>query len=161
MRVAIAADQPVSDADYVQLSRLVIEAVWRIDLGQADTYHELFVDDGELILPPTTDNGRAVVPEATLRGRQAIHEWGRPFVVAATFGSLRHVCGDMRFVADGADAAVGSTILTVFMLAGPGASTTLPWRVGEDHDRFVRTEHGWHLASRRWVELVSRPEVKP
>jgi len=64
----------------------------------------------------------------------------------------------MRFVADGANAAVGRTILTVFMVAGPGASTTLPWRVGEDHDRFRRTEQGLRFASRRWVELFSRPE---
>jgi len=156
--IAGTAEQPVSDTDYIQLNRLVIEAVWRIDLGRADTYHELFVEDGELILPPTTDRGRVVVPETTLRGRQAIHEWGRRLLEAQPFGTIRHVCGNMRFVADGANAAVGRTILTVFMVAGPGASTTLPWRVGEDHDRFRRTEQGWRIASRRWVELFSRPE---
>jgi hypothetical protein len=30
----------------VQLSRLVIEAAWRVDLGSADTLHGLFVEDG-------------------------------------------------------------------------------------------------------------------
>jgi len=64
----------------------------------------------------------------------------------------------MRFVADGPDAAEGITILTVYMVAGPGAATTLPLQVGEDHDRFVRTDDGWRLASRRWVELFSRGE---
>jgi len=132
--------------------------VWRIDLGRADTYHELFVEDGELILPPTTHGGKVVVPEMTVRGRQAIHEWGRRLLEAQPFGTIRHGCGNMRFVADGADAAVGRTILTVFMVAGQGASTTLPWRVGKDHDRFRRTEQGWRIASRRWVELFSRPE---
>jgi hypothetical protein len=34
----------VTDADYLQLSRLVIEAAWRVDVGRADTPHELFVD---------------------------------------------------------------------------------------------------------------------
>jgi hypothetical protein len=67
--IAGTAEQPVSDTDYIQLDRLVIEAVWRIDLGRADTYHELFVEDGELILPPTTDRGRVVVPETTLRAK--------------------------------------------------------------------------------------------
>ena len=62
----------------------------------------------------------------------------------------------MRFVADGANAAEGTTVLTVFLVAGPGAATTLPWMVGEDHDRFVRTGHGWRLVSRRWVELFWR-----
>jgi len=145
----------VGESDYVQLSRLVIEAVWRVDSGHADTYHELFVDDGELIIPPTTDNGKIIVPETIVRGRKAIYEWGLSLVNTQTLGTIRHVCGNMRFVADGANAAIGRTILTVF---GPGGSTTLPWRVGEDHDRFIRTEHGWRLASRRWVELFARPE---
>ena len=51
------------------------------------------------------------------------------------------MCGNMRFVADGANAAEGTTVLTVFLVAGPGAATTLQWMVGEDHDRFVRTGH--------------------
>ena len=38
-----AAAAPVSDTDYLQLSRLVTEAGWRDDIGQADTLHELFV----------------------------------------------------------------------------------------------------------------------
>jgi hypothetical protein len=40
---------------------------------------------------------------------------------------------------DGADAAVGSTILIVFMDAN-GTKSLVPFNVGEDHDRFVRTE---------------------
>jgi hypothetical protein len=154
--IANPAAEPVSETDYVQLCRLVIEAVWRIDSGHADTYHELFVDDGELILPPTTDNGKIIVPETTLRGRQAIYEWGRRLVDAQTFRCIRHVCGNMRFVTDGDAAAVGRTILTVFMAAGSGPATTLPFEVGEDHDRFIHTEHGWRLASRRWVALFTR-----
>ena len=139
------AQQLVSDADYVQLSRLVSEHAWRSDAGRADTLHELYVDDGELILGPTP-----------LRGRQAIRDWGRKLVAAPPWRVIRHVCGSMRFVATGPDAAEGTTILTVFMVAGPGPATTLPWMIGEDHDRFVRTEHGWRIVSRRWVELFWR-----
>jgi hypothetical protein len=139
------AEQLVSDSDHVQLSRLVTEHAWRADSGRADTLHELYVDDGELILGPTP-----------LRGRQAIQEWGRQLVQAPPWRCIRHVCGNMRFVADGPNAAKGTTVLTVFMAAGPGPATTLPWMVGEDHDVFVRTEHGWKLVSRRWVELFWR-----
>jgi hypothetical protein len=134
---ATTAEQLVSDTDHVELSRLVTEHAWRVDHGRADTVHELYVDDGVL------DVGTPV------RGRQAIREWGRQLVAAAPWRSIRHVCGNMRFVADGADAAEGITILTVFMTAGPGPATTLPFSVGEDHDRFVRTENGWKMASRR------------
>ena len=135
----------VSDIDHIQLSRLVIEHAWKVDNGQADKLHELYVDDGELIVPP--------VP---LRGCQAICEWGRQLVQTASWRSIRHVCGNMRFVAVGPDTAEGTTVLTVFMVAKTGAVTTLPWVVGEEHDRFVRTALGWRFASRRWVELFAR-----
>jgi len=61
----------------------------------------------------------------------------------------------MRFVIDGPDAAQGTTILTVFRVAGEEPATTQPFSVGEDHDRFVRSEKGWRIVSRRWVELFA------
>ena len=139
--------QLVSQSDYIELSRLVIEHTYRNDSGRPDTVHELYAEDGVLELQGTT-----------LRGRQAIAEWGRQLVKNPPWRIIRHVCGNMRFVADGPDAAEGITILTVYMVAGPGSATTLPLQVGEDHDRFVRTPDGWRLASRRWVELFSRGE---
>jgi len=97
-----------------QLSRLVIEHEWRTDHGRADTVHELYVDDGELTLGTTA---------APIRGSRP--PWHR----------IRHVCGNMRFVADGPNAAEGTTLLTVFhgreagnMVEKPGMETTLPWR---------------------------------
>jgi hypothetical protein len=98
---AVTAEQLVSDTDHVQLSRLVTEHAWRADQGRADTIHELYVADGELIVGPTP-----------LRGREAILEWGRELVANAPWRSIRHVCGNMRFVSDGPDAAEGTTILT-------------------------------------------------
>jgi hypothetical protein len=141
---AATAEQLVGDTDHVELSRLVTEHAWRVDNGRAD---ELYVDDGVL------DVG------TPLRGHQAIHEWGRQLVEAPPWRSIRHVCSNMRFVADGPEAAEGSTVMTVFMVAGSGDATTLPWNVGEDHDRFVRTEDGWKLVSRRWVNLFTRGDV--
>ena len=40
----------VSDADHLQLERLVTEAAWRVDEGRSDTLYELFVEDGTLLL---------------------------------------------------------------------------------------------------------------
>ena len=142
-----ASEQLVADTDHVQLSRLVTEHAWRVDNGRADTVYELYVDEGVL------DVG------TPLCGRQAIHAWGRQLVDAPPWRSIRHVCSNMRFVANGPDAAEGSTLMTVFMVAGPGDATTLPWNVGEDHDRFVRTADGWKLVSRRWVNLFTRGDV--
>ena len=135
----------VSETDHVQLSRLVNEHAWRADNGRADTIHDLYIDDGELILGPSP-----------LRGREAIREWGRQLVANPPWRVIRHVCGNMRFVSNGPDQAEGTTILTVFMVAGSEAPTTQPFSVGEDHDRFIRTEEGWRFVSRRWVELFAR-----
>jgi SnoaL-like protein len=142
--VDTAPDQPVSETDYIELSRLVIEHAWRTDNGRADTLHELWAEDGELDLGSTV-----------LRGRQAIADWGRQLVENPPWLTIHHVCGNMRFVMDGADAAVGSTILIVFMDVD-GTKSSVPFNVGEDHDRFVRSEQGWRFASRRWVELYRR-----
>jgi hypothetical protein len=141
------SDAPVSDADYVQLCRLVTEHAWRTDNGRSDTLHELWAEDGELDLGSTT-----------LRGRDAIAEWGRRLVEHPPWLTIHHVCGNMRFIADGLDAAAGSTILIVFMDAD-GTRSSVPFNVGEDHDRFVRTEHGWRFVSRQWVDLYERGDT--
>ena len=132
----------------MQLSRLVTEHAWRVDHGHADTIHELYVDDGEVTLPP-----------GPVRGREALRAWGRQIVDHTPWQTIRHVCGNMRFVYDGDNVAIGTSVLTVFMVAGEQAATTVPFNVGEDHDRFVRTEQGWRLVSRRWVELFTRGDT--
>ena len=144
----LIVEKLVNEADHVQLSRLVTEHAWRADNGQAHTIHELYIDNGELSLG-----------SSPLRGREAIREWGRQLVANPPWRVIRHVCGNMRFVSDGPDAAEGTTILTVFMVAGSEAASTQPFSVGEDHDRFVRTEDGWRFVSRRWVELFARGDV--
>jgi hypothetical protein len=142
-----ASHQPVSESDYVELPRLVVEHAWRTDNGRADTLHELWADDGELDLGSTV-----------LGGRQAIADWGRQLVESPPWLTIHHVCGNMRFMMDGPDAAVGSTILIVFVDTN-GTKSSIPFNVGEDHDRFVRTEQGWRFASRRWVELYHRGDT--
>jgi len=138
----------VSEADYVELSRLVIEHGWRTDHGRADTVHELYVDEGELTIGPTP-----------LRGHDSILEWGRQLVENPPWRSIRHVCGNMRFVYDGDNAALGTTVLTVFMVAGEQPATTAPFNVGEDHDRFaVRDKDG---SSCRGVGSSYSREVTP
>src|SRR6202171_3300735 len=95
-------------------------------------------------------------PPGPVRGRDAWRAWGRQIVDHTPWQTIRHVCGNMRFVYDGDNAAIGTSVLTVFMVAGEQASTTDPFSVGEDHDRFVRTEQGWRLVSRRWGGLLTR-----
>jgi hypothetical protein len=145
-RAARSRRQPqlVSDSDHVALERLVTEAAWRVDQGRSDTLHELFTEDGVLVL------GSSV-----LSGHEAIRTWGRQLEEARTYECIRHVAGNMRFVVVEEGEAEGVTILTVFM--DDENHSAVPWVVGEDHDRFVRTAQGWRFKSRRWTQLFARP----
>ena len=142
------SEKLVNEDDYLKLSRLVIEHTFRADHDRSDTLFELYAGNGELTLPGIT-----------LRGREAIREWGQRIVENAPWRIIRHVCGNMRFVSTGPDTAEGVVILTVFMVAGQDNATTLPLTVGEDHDRYIRTEEGWKFLSRNWMELFSRGDV--
>jgi hypothetical protein len=149
-RPVASAHEFVTDADFVQLSRLVIEHSYRADNGLADTLHELYIDDGEL------DLGAG----STIRGRRALREWGRELVEHAPWRATRHVASNMRFLSDGPDVAHGVPVLTVFM-DPDGSQPSVPRNVGQDHDRFVRTAQGWRLVSRRWVNLFTRGDLVP
>ncbi len=138
--------QLVTDADHVELERLVTEAAWRVDEGRSETLSELFAEDGVLVLGTNE-----------LQGRDAIRSWGQQLEAARTYKCIRHVAGNMRFTVVGDNEAEGVTILTVFMDDDTHSST--PWVVGEDHDRFVRTEQGWRFKSRRWKQLFARPDA--
>lgn len=81
----------VGQADHLELARLVIEIAWRIDHGKAGTVHELFAEQGQMNLGQTS-----------LTGKEEIREWGRKRD-DVTYRT-RHVCTNMRFVADGDDA---------------------------------------------------------
>ena len=142
--------RPVGDADHVQLSRLVVEAAWRVDLGTADTLCELFVENGTLTLD-----------DAVLNGWEQIREWGPSAVEAHTFDGIRYACGNMRFLDTGDDTVEGITVLTVYFDNEHEPGTSMPWTVGEDHDQFVRTENGWRLSARRWMSLFERPASEP
>jgi hypothetical protein len=136
-------EQLVGDADHLALARLVTEIAWRIDHGKADTVHELFVHEGEMDLGQTS-----------LKGREKIREWGRERV-KATY-TTRHACMNMRFIADGDDRAEGTTLLIQYLDEGDGRGTTLPRAIGEDRDRFMRTEQGWRFVSRSFEQFFVR-----
>ena len=144
----LADGRHVTQSDYAELSRLVIEAAWRVDLGRPETLYQLFTDDGQLELG-----------ESTLCGKAAIRAWGEDLTKAGTFGTIRHICSNMRFAAISDDAARGVTVLTVFMEQGDGVGSSVPWVVGEDHDHFVRTADGWRISSRRWKQLFIRERL--
>jgi hypothetical protein len=134
----------MNDSDQLELARLIIDLAWRMDHGKAATAHELFVDEGELI----------VGPDEVVRGRDAIREWGSALDQAGV--CMRHVCSNMLFRGHGDNYAGSTTLVTLFLRRHDEAGSPLPWAIIEDHDRFVRTDQGWRFVSRRWEQLFSR-----
>jgi hypothetical protein len=138
---------PVDDADQLALARLVIDAAWRLDQGLAESFGDLFTEDA------TLDVGARV-----MRGRGAIAAWAA--TLAQSFQRIRHAVSNMRFTRTGDAQADGVTLVTIFL--DDETHTSIPWSVGEEHDRYVRTADGWRLASRRFSQLFSRrPEGEP
>jgi SnoaL-like domain len=136
-------DHQLTDADLLELTRLVTELAWRIDHRLSDTAADLFVADGEMILG-----------SAAMHGRGEIEAWGRQR--ADSDYTTRHVCTNMRFEASG-DAAAGTTVVTVYRHTGEGEGDTRALTVGEFADKFVRTPDGWRFRSRRIERLFSPP----
>jgi hypothetical protein len=137
-------DDQLSDADLMELNRLVTELAWRVDHQRADAVADLFVDDGEMVL------GSTVLP-----GREEIGAWGRRRISAGY--ATRHVCTNMRFEATGTGAATGTTVVTVYLHNGDGPGDTTAYTVGEYQDQFVRTSAGWRFRSRRMEQLFTAP----
>lgn len=137
----------VSDADHVELSRLVVEFNWRLDSRQAGSLYELVADDVVFQI------GEPVV------GRDALKAWGEQFDETNPLPGIRHLLSNARFVADGPDRATGTVLLAAYFVPADGAEgiiPTIPFAVGQDHDTYVRTPEGWRLASRRWEQLFTR-----
>jgi hypothetical protein len=135
----------VSDADHLELSRLVTELAWRIDAGLASTAYELFASGGEIH-----------IGSVNAVGIEAIKAWGKQLDEANVLPGIRHAVTNLRFVDDGDDRAHGTSLLTAYFVSAGKPNTTAPFAVGEDHDSFVRTDQGWRFASRTWVQLFSR-----
>jgi hypothetical protein len=48
------------------------------------------------------------------------------------------------------------TLLIQYLDEGDGRGTTLPRAIGEDRDRFMRTDQGWRFVSRSFEQLFVR-----
>jgi hypothetical protein len=138
-------EQLVTDADHVQLSRLVTEISWLIDHGEAHRVCDLFIQDGSMNLG-----------DITLSGREAIQAWGRELISGNAYPGIRHVSTNMRFLSSDVNKASGVSLVTAYINVDDGHGSTLPLVIGEDNDEFVRLEGRWQIVSRSWVPLFVR-----
>jgi hypothetical protein len=137
----------LSDLDHVALSRLITEAVWRVDHGFGDSVHELYVEDGELRY-----EGKVFA-----HGHDAIKEWGNDRREPST---SRHTALNLRFEADGPDRAKGTAVMVVYVALEErfGPEVTKPHQIGEADLWCLRTDDGWRFTSTDFHVMFDRRE---
>ena len=132
--------------------RLITTYTHLVDSGNAPAIADLFVDDGVW----HTD-------EFAMRGQDEIRA-GFVRRQGVTRRQSRHVCTNIVVNVDG-DEATGLCYLVNYRHdsdtgeAAKPAPADVPKYVGEYHDRFVRTEHGWRFADRYFDIAFLRPSA--
>jgi hypothetical protein len=127
-------------------SKLIADYAYFADHGPREAFAALFTDEGVLSLP----TGEA-------RGRAAIAANGLPPGLVS-----QHSMSNIRVQVLSADAAEGTSYLTLYMARRPDPSRpgetkiAAPTNVGVYTDRYVRTPEGWRIASRRYEPSIVR-----
>ena len=121
--------------------RLIADYAYFRDREEAEPYAAVFAVDGVFEF-----RGARFV------GRKAIRQ---RLVDAAGQVVTRHVMSNVRITPIDADNAEATSIVTLYQ----GDRSTPPIEVpgmlgiGEYHDRFVRTDEGWKIAHRKFVDV--------
>ncbi|WP_234195672.1 nuclear transport factor 2 family protein [Pseudacidovorax sp. NFM-22] len=128
-------ERPITPELRLALLALTHEHAWRLDHGAADTLHELYAEDGELLQLPPRD----------LIGREAIRAWGADRVKLPRVS--RHVETNHRFFWDG-ERLRGTLYATVYRCESEPATETRPFMVGDYLDEYVQVNGTWLIRQR-------------
>lgn len=134
---------PITAELRLAIQALTAEHAWRLDHGAADTLHELYARDGELLNLPPRD----------LVGREAIRAWGAQRVLLPRVS--RHVETNHRLHWDGT--VLRGTLYACVYRAATAQDTaqTAPFMVGDYEDEYVREGDAW-LIRRRVIRRAFR-----
>lgn len=125
----------VDSATRDEIIALTVEHAYRLDHGMADTLHELYTHDGELLGLPPTD----------LIGRDAIKKWGAKRVTLIR--TSRHVETNHRVVLnDGV--LTGTLVATVYRSDTEDVTNTKPFMIGDYEDIYEREDGQWKIRQR-------------
>lgn len=117
------------------IQALTAEHAYRLDHGQADTLHELYCLDGELLGLPPRD----------LIGQEALAAWGAERVKLAR--TSRHVETNHRLVWD-EGILRGTVCATVYRSDTADTSNTAPFMIGDYEDEYVQEDGEWRFRRR-------------
>lgn len=126
----------------IAIQALTNEHAWRLDHGYADTLHELYSEDGELLGLPPRD----------LVGRSALAAWGAERVMLAR--TSRHVETNQRLTWKEATLH-GVLYASVYRSDTADTTNTSPLLVGDYEDEYVQ-EGGLWLIRRRVIRRAFR-----
>jgi 3-phenylpropionate/cinnamic acid dioxygenase small subunit len=125
----------------IDCARLAVAYAVTVDTGRYDEFAALFADDGELAVTRGTFKGPAAI-KAAMEGRD-------PAVIT------RHVMTNVLVTVESPSAASGTAYLTLYKGAPPAGKKVVAGAaaqsVGQYHDRYVKTAHGWRIARREVV----------
>jgi ketosteroid isomerase-like protein len=123
-----------------EIEALIAEHAWLVDHGHADRIHELYTADGCLL---------GIGPD--MIGREAIAAYGKGRG-QMTDRTARHVCANIRLVAESADRIRGTVVNMLFRHDGPGRGLPETMAVADYEDIYARDSDGrWRIAERRLV----------
>lgn len=119
----------------LEIQALTAEHAYRLDHGGADTLHELYTADGELLGLPPRD----------LVGRDAIAAWGAERVRLPRIS--RHVETNHRLWWS-EEGLRGTLYASVFRSETTEATETAPLMVGDYEDLYAEEDGQWRIRSR-------------
>ena len=117
------------------IQALTAEHAYRLDHGQADTLHELYTGDGELLGLPPKD----------LIGKEAISAWG--IARAALPRTSRHIETNHRLHWED-DRLHGTLYATVHRSDTADTTDTAPFMVGDYEDEYALVDGRWRIRRR-------------
>ena len=130
-----------------EIEALVYEHAWLIDHHQSETLYELY-----------TENSRLQLPSSLVAGRDALKKYGAERA-AMKRRAARHVCTNLRLVAEAPDRVRGTSVATLYRHDGGGYGPAVPVAVADLDDTYVRGSDGrWLIEERRVALAFESPE---
>jgi len=134
------------------IESLLAELAYRLDHGLADQAVALFTDEAVFASPAVTLRGGAELAAGfQMRARQT--------------HVTRHLHSNLRVMAEGADRASATVVLTVYRADGPDRGAPRPFLVADCQDVYQRGADGhWRFAARTITPVFvaqPRPTATP
>ena len=138
---SVFADDARDAATVSECERLISDYAYFRDREEPEPYAAVFARDGVFEFRGTRFEGRQAIAARLAEGAGKV--------------ITRHVMSNVRIDPIGPDEAAGTSLVTLYQadLGELPRSVEGFVGIGEYHDRFVRTDEGWKIAHRKFVDV--------